>query len=137
MAMSVAENASIATEPTPRSLQQQLAVGSFLGAVSVLLSLWVVLAGLPLAWDDLRGGTGFLFLQPGWGRVLESIEDMGWFHARSFKASQGARVRRGTIIGILVLGVCGIITLWTHRSFGYETPDSEPNNWYWFVPGTY
>ena len=43
MAMSVAENAPITTEPTPRSLQQQLAVGSFLGALYVLGGLWIVL----------------------------------------------------------------------------------------------
>src|SRR5438874_9677797 len=50
MAMSVAENAPVTTELTPRSAQQQLAVGSLLGALFVLVGLWVVLAGIPLVW---------------------------------------------------------------------------------------
>jgi preprotein translocase SecE subunit len=223
MAMSVAENAPITTERTPRSMQQLLAVGSLLGALFALASIWVVLAGIPVVWaevlhipdyvneflsatllamvcgtaavvvgyvaylllrnqqqpglragiffaavmiflalwigeaianlSDQRGdpaismtiggavalvilaGAGFLFLQQGWGRLLETIEDQGWFHARAFKANQGVRVRRGTVIGVLTLGLCGIITLVMHRSFGYETP-YEANDWLWNIPGT-
>jgi len=222
MAMSVAENAPVTTEPTPRGLQQQLAVGSLLGALFVLLGLWVTLAGLPLVWANvlhvpeyvneflsatllmmlcgvaavvigyagyllirsqhqpglragiffaavmlfvalwvgegiaslseargetigltiggivtlaLLGGAVFLFLQPGWGRILETVEDQGWFHGNSFKANQGVRVRRGTVVGVLTLGICGIVTLVLHRSFGFETPDLA-NDWLWIVPGT-
>jgi preprotein translocase SecE subunit len=223
MAMSVAENAPITRERTSRGLQQQLAFGSLLGALYVLIGLWVVLAGLPLAWISglhiadainndylsttllgmvclaaacgigylgylllhnhhqpglrsgiffaaamifvslwigeaianagsendpaiaitiggiiaavLLAGTGFLFLQPGWGGLLEQVEEMGWFHAVPFKPSQGVRVRRWTVIGVLVLGACGIVTLIMHRSFGYERPGLT-NDWFWNIPGT-
>jgi len=229
MAMSVAENAPAALERTPRNAQLQLAIGSLLGAVYVLFGLWVVLAGLPLAWnaavygqDDkpyfneylsatllmmlcglaavclsyvgyqltktyeerglrsgiffaalllfaslwiteaagnlfaekefdatvgmaitallglaLIGGTVFLYLQPAWGRILETAEDQGWFHGTAFKASQGVRVRRGTVIGVLTLGFCGIYTLVAHRTFGFEQPPVIlHNDWFWKVPFT-
>jgi preprotein translocase SecE subunit len=225
MAMSVAENATVATERSPRSAQQQLALGSLMGALYVLVGLWVVLAGIPLVWTVLlqipeyvneflsatllmmvcgaaavgigylgyqiiitqeqRGlragiffaaimifislwiteaagnlfeernfdttmglitmgillvlflaGTIFLFLQPAWGKMLETVEDQGWFHANPFKASQGIRVRRGTVVGVLTLGICGIVTLINHRSFGYEMQNLPPNNWAWHVPFT-
>ena len=55
---------------------------------------------------------------PGWAKFLETTEDQGWFHATSYKGNQGVRVRRGTILGILAVGACGIITLVTHRFFG-------------------
>ena len=225
MAMSVAENAPVVTERTPRGAQQQLALGSLLGALFVLIGLWVVLAGLPVVWDVLvhapdgkpymneflsatllmmlcgtvaigigyvgylflrnqqqpglragiffaavmifvslwigeaignlaeergeavvgltvagvvalllLGGAGFLFLQPGWGRLLVTVEDQGWFHANAFKANQGVRVRRGTVLGVLILGICGIITMVWHIAFGSER--YGPNDWLWNIPGT-
>jgi len=227
--MSVAENAPVTAELTPRSAQQQLAVGSGLGALFVLVALWVVLAGIPIVWSAmltgpdgrpymndflsatllmmicgaaavgigyvgyqiiigqhlrglragifaasimtflalwiaeatgnlieeremlpttggviatiivlavLLGGIVFVFLQPVWGQLLGTIEDQGWFHATAFKHNQGVRVRRGTIVGVLTLGICGIITLISHRSFGYEVPGTPPNNWTWHVPFT-
>jgi len=231
MAMSVAENAPV-TERAPRSLQHQLVLGSFLGALFVLAGIWVVLAGIPeffhrivplveltksetnregndflaaalilmastaaaggLAYlgyrliqnyttrgvragiffaavmllvslwigealgnrfDQARlgvmgmaltggvtlallAGTVFLFLQPGWARFMGTVEDQGWFHGTGYKPSQGVRVRRGTILAILALGLCGIITLIQHRAFGGERPDLglPTNDWYWQVP---
>jgi len=231
MAMSVAENAPV-TERAPRSLQQQLALGSFLGALFALASIWIVLAGIPeffhrvvplveltkshankegneflaaalilMASIAAAGGLGylayrliqnyttrglragiffaavmifvslwigealgnrfdqarlgvmgmgltaavtlalllgsiFLFLQPGWARFLGTVEDQGWFHGTGFKPSQGVRVRRGTILAVLALGLCGIITLISHRAFGSERPDLglPTNDWYWQVP---
>jgi preprotein translocase SecE subunit len=223
--MSVAENAPIAKERSPRSAQQQLALGSLAGALYVLFGLWIVLAGLPYLWDmivvgpdgtpymneflsatlllmlcgaaafgiayigyqlirtqhlnGLRAGiffaavmiflslwigeaignasergeedtmglviggiitavllgiSGFLFLQPGWGRLVESVDEQGWFHGTSFKANQGVRVRRGTVLGVLILGLCGIVTLILHSGFGSER--YVANNWVWLIPGT-
>jgi preprotein translocase SecE subunit len=58
----------------------------------------------------------WMYLKPGFGRWLVGVEASGWFHANSFKPNQGLRVRRGTVIGLLAVGVCGIITLITNRT---------------------
>jgi preprotein translocase SecE subunit len=71
---------------------------------------------------------------------METLETQGWFHLRSYKPNQGVRVRRGTIAGILAVGVSGIITMATHRLFGAERPHDTlagvviPNDLYWIVP---
>lgn len=224
MAMSVAETP--VTERAPRSPQQQLALGSLLGAAYALAAVWVVLAGLPLLWTEglqvqhytndflstallivvclgaavglgylgyallrdrtlpgLRAGILFgavllflalwlgisvvgqavenqsfaaapgwvavavvtallvagvvaLFLQPAWRRVLEVVDDQGWFTAVPYKGNQGVRVRRATVLGVLVLGFAGVITLVSHRSFGREAPQLPANDWYWNIPYT-
>lgn len=222
--MSVAETP--VTERTPRSPHQQLALGSFLGALYVLASLWVVFAGLPLLWTEglrvqdytndflsvallivvclgaaiglgyigyllirdqhqrgLRAGILFaalmifialwvgisivgqavdtqfrdqpaigwaavalsiavllaaaiaLFLQPAWQNVLQTVEDQGWFTVVPYKGNQGVRVRRATVLGVLVLGFAGIVTLVQHRSFGRELAQT-PNDWEWVIPFT-
>jgi preprotein translocase SecE subunit len=88
----------------------------------------------------LLAGAGYLYMMvPGWQAFLEAVEHQGWFHANSYKGNQGVRVRRGTIIGILAVGVCGIITMVWHKNFGIElaaTNESPrvPNDWYWVIP---
>lgn len=57
---------------------------------------------------------GRLFLRPETERFLVRFEEQGWFTARPYKAMQGMRVRRGTIVGILVLVGAGIWTMWSH-----------------------
>ena len=84
-------------------------------------------------------GLGYLYLMaPAWGGVLEMIEHQGWFHATAYKGNQGVRVRRGTIMGSLMVGACGIFTLVTHGFFGRERPDGNgnllANDWFWTVP---
>jgi preprotein translocase SecE subunit len=59
---------------------------------------------------------GWMFTRTGFSQWLVRVEEAGWFHATSFKPNQGLRVRRGTLIGLLIVGVCGIITLIQHRS---------------------
>ncbi len=84
----------------------------------------------------LIGLAGYVYLMvPGWRSLLETIEAQGWFHGISYKGNQGVRVRRGTIVGILVIGVFGIIAMYNHRYFGSERPEM-PNDWYWTVPFT-
>src|SRR5262249_53647018 len=69
-------------------------------------------------------GGGLLFLlwliikKPGFGRYLVGLEHSGWFHATSFKPNQGLRVRRGTVIGLLAIGICGIWTMISHHMLG-------------------
>ena len=233
--MSVAENQT--TEHTPRTAQQDLLIGSAIGAVALLLGLGLVLSGLPTLWfsawnsmfansPDVRNneflrdalllfldfgiivgllygayvllqkqsqpglragivilaayllltlwavfklgalldeqfrdnsavgftvlaviwaamlaGAGYVYLKvPGWLGFLEGVEHQGWFHATGYKGNQGVRVRRGTIIGILAVGITGIITMVQHRIFGTELPPSPnnplgtPNDWAWTVP---
>jgi preprotein translocase SecE subunit len=216
MAMSVAEQP--VAEKTPSSPHVQLAFSSLVGAVYLLLSLWVFFAGFPLFWDEflapanpflstalmvicnlivgvglwyvgyrldknfarpgLRAGAFlgavFLYLNlwlsisvigafletrdlgaggamvtvafalamafgtfmllkaPAFGTYLQGLEDRGWFHALPYKPTQGVRVRRSTVLGILVVGGFGIITLVTHRTLGY----GDSNNWEWRIPFT-
>ncbi len=92
---------------------------------------WVMMA---LIFAVPAGLAGFVYVAvPGWLGFMETLEHQGWFHAYSYKGNQGVRVRRGTIVGILAVGVSGIITMVTHRLFGYERIDYA-NDWYWMLP---
>jgi preprotein translocase SecE subunit len=94
---------------------------------------WAVLAAVLIV---LVGLAGYVYLMvPAWRSLLEAFETQGWFHAASYKGNQGVRVRRGTIVGILAVGVFGIATLVSNRFFGSERPEL-PNDWYWTVPFT-
>jgi preprotein translocase SecE subunit len=102
---------------------------------------WTVLAAIMGAF---LAGAGYLYLMvPGWMGFLETVEHQGWFHGHAFKGNQGVRVRRGTIVGVLAVGVCGIITLTWHAYFGRERPDPDvpgrflPNDWFWSIPYTH
>ncbi len=99
-----------------------------LGAVGPIVT---VIIGLALAF-----GIFWMFTRPGFAAWLQAVEDRGWFHALPYKPTQGVRVRRGTVLAILVLGVCGVITMISHRTLGYERPGGPPNNWEWSIPFT-
>lgn len=226
--MATAEKVEV--EKAPPSPYQRLVGSSLLGAIFVLLSLYVIFAGLPLFWtevvrlqevnaflssallllieigaiagviflarslegtnpphgsragiffvsvfflisvsiaygaawavgEDSPGGSlGFsafafvalLFLmlwmlrKPGFAQWLQRMEDRGWFHATQYKPSQGLKVRRTTVVALLVLGVCGIITM--HKSLGDDRPgpnnETVSNDWVMTIPflgepGTY
>jgi preprotein translocase SecE subunit len=75
-----------------------------------------------------------LFLMPGFYGMLVAFEEQGWFHATPFKPNQGFKVRRATILGLLILGFCGIATLISHRSLGSDR--LAANDWYWQIPFT-
>src|SRR5262249_10148346 len=51
-------------------------------------------------------GAVYAFQQPRFERLIMAIEEQGWFTPTAYKRSQGQRVRRGTILGILVLAGC-------------------------------
>src|ERR1043166_2366629 len=233
MTMSVADNPIPETtpEPTQPNLQQQLAVGSAIGALALLAGLGFIFGGLPTLWfegwsalftdykemqenvflsdallilvelvvigglaygaylglqnqkqpglragivflaaftlgvlsftfwigDKLNieepgvgwavfigiiavclGGAGYVYaMVPGWVAFLEAVEHQGWFHAYAYKGNQGVRVRRGTIAGVLAVGVTGIITMVTHNYFGRERFNDQgaviANDWYWTI----
>lgn len=57
-----------------------------------------------------------LFLRPSFTGVLEAVDDQGWFSLSAYKKSQGQRVRRGTILGVLAIAGSGIYTMLAHRT---------------------
>jgi preprotein translocase SecE subunit len=69
----------------------------------------------------------WLFKKPGFGARLQRMEDNGWFNFQAYKGSQGVRVRRCTVIGLLVVGFAGILTLITQRKL-------EEGPWAWRIP---
>jgi len=137
--------------------QPGLRAGAVIGATYVVASLWFAswLGTGPLSTNFADNPTvgwavmavllaaGYVYLMvPGWLGLMESLETQGWFHANPYKGNQGVRVRRGTIVGILAVGVSGIITMVSHRLFDYEHPHPTlqgatiPNDWYLTVPFT-
>ncbi len=133
--------------------QSGVRAGAFFLAVLAFAAVWIVASLSELLARDfdptvgwvllvlilaaLLGGLGYLYAKvPGWMQLLEAIEHQGWFHAFAYKGNQGVRVRRGTIVGVLAVGVCGIITMVSHRFFGTERVDVA-NDWYWTVPYTH
>jgi len=71
------------------------------------------------------------FFLPSTEKFLASFEEQGWFSGASYKKNQGMRVRRGTIIGLLVLFGSGVFTLVNHK-----TLDRGPANWDLNIPFT-
>jgi preprotein translocase SecE subunit len=67
------------------------------------------------------------FTQPYVQRRVVMLEEGGWFHATAYKSNQGVRVRRATIIGILVLVAAGVWTLVSHRTLAKGPADWAVN----------
>jgi preprotein translocase SecE subunit len=134
-----------------KSTQPGVRAGMFFMAVYTFFVLWLaawlgdriaknieesgvgygILAVIVLA---LVGGLGYVYLKvPGCLQFFEKVEHQGWFHGLSYKGNQGVRVRRGTIVGVLAIGGCGIYTMVTHGYFGSARPDVS-NDWSWPLP---
>ncbi|GIW80710.1 MAG: hypothetical protein KatS3mg105_2517 [Gemmatales bacterium] len=58
---------------------------------------------------------GRMVSSQGFEKKMIALEEQGWFTIKRFKASQGLRVRRGTMLGILILTGSGIWTLITRE----------------------
>jgi preprotein translocase SecE subunit len=56
---------------------------------------------------------------------LAGIEEQGWFSTTAYKSSQGQRVRRGTMLGVLVLAGSGVWTL--HQGLEKDAADWRVN----------
>jgi preprotein translocase SecE subunit len=102
-------------------LQRQLAEGNFTLGAAITLAVGAALAI----------GTAFAYTRPNFERWLLQVEAQGWFTAAPYKRSQGQRVRRGTILGILVLAGCGVYTLLHHNTLA-----SASENWIVNIPFT-
>jgi preprotein translocase SecE subunit len=59
-----------------------------------------------------------LFFRRGFENFLVRFEEQGWFSAKTYKPGQGQRVRRGTILGVLLLGGSGIWVMLNHSLLG-------------------
>jgi preprotein translocase SecE subunit len=132
----------------PHGLRAGIATG-VLGVILILLitlgighmiqnSNWTA-ANNPTVGLPLTAGIGVVllilairgFLTPTAERAIVQVEDQGWFSSGSYKKSQGLRVRRGTMLGILLLVGCGIYTLLSHK-----TLEAGPTNWAPGIPFT-
>jgi preprotein translocase SecE subunit len=97
--------------------------GTRAGAAYICLSLLVgfLLATVDSALWNAIGlavlvGAGVLLFQPGFTAWLCHLEDAGWFHATTFKPSQGLRVRRASAAALVILVLFGIYTAIKHGS---------------------
>jgi preprotein translocase SecE subunit len=126
----------IAGETAPRGVRG----GAFLLAVYAVIAFFVSravvmgvegrpgqIAGLVVAAIFVAGGVRFFTGQTG-RRWMESLEEQGWFSAHQYKRSLGLRVRRLTILGILIVGGTGVYSL--------ANQGLLPRNWTLAMPFT-
>jgi preprotein translocase SecE subunit len=110
------------------------------GFVTVLLGrlfeTWF--AGMPGVGIALTAAVGFGLLFWGWTLLtkpkaperLRSFEDQGWFSSDRLKPMQGQRVRRATMLGVILLVAAGLYSLYSH------TLNTVAPNWMIRVPFT-
>src|SRR5229473_3220001 len=122
MAVAVKNMPEITTYPARP--MDRLPVTSLLGTGYVLAGIAAVFYLLPAVfWDWLHlartpaigigitiavgivllAVAGWYFFHPTFKRWLLILEEQGWFDIAAYKKSQGQRVRRGTILGIIAL----------------------------------
>ena len=119
-----------------RGLREGAFVASFFLYIAARITLGI---GLVLSRQEmgvagmvvtLAIGAGFLFglykwfSLPGFAAWLGRLKDSGWFETNVFKGSQGVKIRRMTVIAILILGFWGIITT------GITSGDSITDNYF-------
>jgi preprotein translocase SecE subunit len=74
------------------------------GGIGQMVAAVVGVSLLYLAFRFFTGRTG-----EGW---MVGLEEQGWFSAAQYKRSLGLRVRRLTILGVLIIGCTGAWSLW-------------------------
>lgn len=132
VALLIAGSRLLGTEP-PQGVRAGVFVG-FVGLLAVLLftrwaSVWLEHWTYDRRWfgntttpSILTAGVGVvllalwvhLFTRPWFQALIVRFEQGGWFSATSYKGNQGQRVRRGTILGILILAGAGVYTMISH-----------------------
>jgi preprotein translocase SecE subunit len=78
----------------------------------------------------IAAGVRYCF-KPQFANFLVNLEGQGWFRTRTHKPSQGLRLRRLTVLGILILMGTGVYTLISHR-----TLETASRNWIIHIPFT-
>lgn len=62
----------------------------------------------------------YKLLMSAWAETkMHTLEEQGWFHTNGFKATQGLKLRRYTLVGILIVGWTGAWSLYYHQALGY------------------
>ncbi|MFL5329916.1 MAG: preprotein translocase subunit SecE [Gemmataceae bacterium] len=57
----------------------------------------------------------------GFNETMQGFEHQGWFSAAGYKPNQGKKVRRTTMLGLMVVAGCGIYTLLHHQTLAAST----------------
>jgi preprotein translocase SecE subunit len=114
---------------TAMTLVVAMMIGRFFGwitgADAAGLAAMAIAAGGSLFW-------GWTILQRAkTPAALERFEAQGWFTAERYKPTQGLRVRRATMLGLLVLLGSGVWVLHNHGTLG-----SVDRNWVLTIPFT-
>jgi preprotein translocase SecE subunit len=105
--------------------------GIFL-VISMIIGIFFIVRAFNFQLADLAYGTpvslvvlgvlafgAFKVLMSPWAEAkMHAIEEQGWFHTNSFKATQGLKVRRYTLIGVLIVGLTGAWSLYHHMALG-------------------
>jgi len=133
----------LGSKPTPG-----VKAGIFVGTIGLLLALllarwaslwceyWVdagtmsrptgmILAGVAAA--VFVGGILYGLYEPWTQKQVLRLEEMGWFTNAGYKPLQGLRVRRLTVLGILLLVGAGIWTLYSHGTLTRGATDWKMN----------
>lgn len=116
--------------------------------ITVLLSIWVGqflgwITGAPAVGLGAMALSAVGLLYFGWSRLqrpsapayLESFENQGWFTSDRYKQNQGLRVRRATMLGLLVILGAGVFVLHAHSTLYVPSPPAPPA-WVLHVPFT-
>lgn len=117
---------ALAGDSPPKGLR-----GGIFVAISTIITLFFLVRAVGLNLDGpsgpvvtavvaaalLFGAYKFLFSPRaiGW---MHAIEEQGWFSTHGYKRTQGLKLRRYTIIGILLVGLTGVWSLLSHYSIG-------------------
>lgn len=99
-------------------------IRNLLGAVAVLVLL--IVAGVRL-FTSAKGE-----------RWMVGLEEQGWFHAHQYKKALGQKVRRLTILGLLLIGGSGVYSLMYHGMIGepVKLGDEVVRVWQLAIPFT-
>ena len=68
--------------------------------------------GMAVVGGVLLFGAFRLFTSPRGEGWMVGLEEQGWFHAKSYKRALGQRVRRLTILGLILIGGSGVYSLY-------------------------
>jgi preprotein translocase SecE subunit len=97
--------------------------GTATWAIGMMLDSWFGASGIDPAGQAVVGAIGLLILalaarwyfKPAREDFFVRFEEQGWLSTTQYKKSQGLKVRRGTMIGLLLIAAAGIWTMLSHE----------------------